>query len=185
MIYLPIGYLRYFQFNTILGYAPVNTLDHFSWYKHARILKVLVSISTPMRNIWICIVSHLHQHLNLLKFLIFANIVGVKCYPVTVLICILITYNIENIFIISGVFVFALLWKGNACLYPLSIFYLAICFFFFVFARILYETIRCFFRCVCPSIKLKILEGKDCTFFILISPGISVVIQLGSFVFCR
>lgn len=130
MIYLPIGYLRYFQFNTILGCAPVNTLDHFSWYKHARILKVLVSISTPMRNIWICIVSHLHQHLDLLKFLIFANIVGVKCYPVTVLICILITYNIENIFIISGVFVFALLWKGNACLYPLSIFYLAIAFFF-------------------------------------------------------
>jgi len=150
MIYLPTGYLRCFQFNTILDCAPANTLDHISWYKHARILKVVVSISIPTSNIWICIVSHLRQPLDLLKFLIFANIVDLKCYPVTVLICILLLLIILRIFLlVSGVFVFALLWKGNTDLYPLSIFYVAIC-----FARIFYEIIHCFFRCLSPTIKL-------------------------------
>lgn len=150
MIYLPIEYLRCFQFNTILDCAPANTLDHISWYKHARILKVVVSISIPTSNIRICIVSHLRQLLDLLKFLIFANTVDLKCYPVTVLICILLLLIILRIFLlVSGVFVFVLLWKGNADLYLLSIFYVAIC-----FARIFYEIIHCFFRCLSPSIKL-------------------------------
>lgn len=181
MIYLPIEYLRCFQFNTILDCAPANTLDHISWYKHARILKVVVSISIPTSNIGICIVSHLRQLLDLLKFLIFANTVDLKCYPVTVLICILLLLIILRIFFWFLVFLCLFCCEKEM---PIYIFYP-----FSMWPFALQEfSMKSYIVSsdVCLHLlNFKCLEGKDHTFFIVISLVISIMIQLDSSLFCR
>lgn len=141
----------------------------------------MVSISIPMSNIWICIVSHLHQPLDLLKFLIFANVVGVKYYPVMVLICILLlTGIIENLFI--GFWCFCVCFAVNRkCLFiSLINFLCGHLLFSFVFARTFYEIVHCF-----HLFNFKCLEGKRHTFFIVISPAMSIMTQLDSSLFCR
>lgn len=132
MIYLEIGYLRCFQFNTILDYAFMNTLDHISWYKYARVSKVVAPISTPMSNTTSlhCVTSS--SALGLVKIL--TNIVGMKCYPVKVWTCILLLLIIlRTILEIFGVFVFAF-HENEMPVYVLcQFFYLVICFFLLYF----------------------------------------------------
>ena len=153
-------------------------------------LKVVVSISIHTSSIRIHIISHLRQSLDLLKFLIFANVVGVKCYPVMYGFNLysLITDNIKNLFIGFQrlFFLFVCFAMKRKCLFiSLINFLCGHLLFSFVFANIFHEIVQCFFRCLSPSNKLKFLERKGCTFFIVISPAISIMIQLDSPLFCR
>lgn len=132
MIYFSVGYLRCFQFTAVVDCATMRALNLISWYKYARVSKVLVSVSTLTCNKWVWIVSYHHQNLALLKFLIFANLVGVQSYPIMTFICILFLLIIYNESFYRFLVLLCLLFfffKGNA-IGVCQFFCLVICFIF-------------------------------------------------------
>lgn len=132
-----------------------------------------LSISTPMYvNLNCC----LCQHLALLKFLIFANIVGVKCYPVMSLIFILLLLKVFSLFIGSSCFCVCFsVKKENAYCRFLN---LVICFFFSICKNSLWNHILFLLMSVSILLNCKILWGKGQQLLYWYIARISIGIQL-------
>lgn len=140
---------------------------------------MVAPISTPMSNTTSlhCVTSS--SALGLVKIL--TNIVGMKCYPVKVLTCILLLLIIlRTILEIFGVFVFA--FHETKCLFmsfvSFSIWLFA--FFFCIFKNLLLNHILFLQMCVSIVSHFKFLRWSDSIFYIVICSVISTVTQLYS-----
>lgn len=141
---------------------------------------MLASMFTP--NIWVYIVSYLHQHLAMLKFLIFANIGGqMLCYGLNL-------YSVITIesFYRCLLFCICFLWKGNAYWCSLTIFYWLFAFIFCICKFSLWNRILFLQMSVTILLHFKFLEKKDSTFFFIVMFSmVSIMIQFYSSLFCR